>query len=74
MSHQIFNLHILFAIQKRAVDNTMEKKRPMTVVLTEEIYMQLLDWSGNECRPIAQLARVIIEREVKKWQAEKQSR
>ena len=52
----------------------MEKKRPMTVVLTEEIYIQLFDWSGNERRPIAQLARVIIEREVKKWQAEKQSR
>jgi len=74
MSHRIFNLHILFAIQKRVVDNTMEKKRPMTVVLTEEIYIQLFDWSGNERRPIAQLARVIIEREVKKWQAEKQSR
>lgn len=52
----------------------MEKKHPMTVVLTEEIYIHLLDWSDNECRPIAQLARVIIEREVKKWQAEKQSR
>lgn len=43
-----------------------KKKHPMTIVLTEEIYNSLVKLAEKESRPVAQMARVLIERAVKK--------
>lgn len=42
------------------------KKHPITIVLSEETYKDLARQAEKESRPIAQMARVIIERAVKK--------
>jgi len=44
----------------------MTKKHPMTIVLTEETYKALVKMAEKESRPVAQMARVLIERAVKK--------
>lgn len=44
----------------------MKKKRPITIVLTEETHAALLEMAKKESRPVAQMARVIIERVVEK--------
>jgi len=38
------------------------KKRPITIVLTEETHTELVKRAALESRPVAQMARVIIER------------
>lgn len=43
----------------------MEKKRPITIVLTEETHAALVKMAKKESRPTAQMARVIIEKVVK---------
>lgn len=40
------------------------KKHPITIVLTEETHAALVKMAKEESRPIAQMARVIIERAV----------
>ena len=42
------------------------KKKPITVVLTEETHAALSKLAKKERRPVAQMARVIIEKAVKK--------
>lgn len=42
------------------------KKHPMTIVLTEETHKELVVMAKKESRPVAQMARVIIERELRK--------
>jgi len=44
----------------------MKKKHPMTIVLTKETHEALAKMAEKESRPVAQMARVIIERAVKK--------
>jgi len=44
----------------------MKKKHPMTIVLTDETYAALKKMAEKESRPVAQMARVLIERAVKK--------
>ena len=44
----------------------MKKKRPITIVLTEETHAALVKLAEKESRPVAQMARVIIERAVDK--------
>ena len=41
-----------------------KKKHPFTIVLTEDIYKQLAALANKESRPVAQMARVIIEKEL----------
>ena len=43
----------------------MEEKRPITIVLTKETYEVLKEMAKEESRPVAQMARVIIEKAVK---------
>lgn len=43
----------------------MEKKHPITVVLTEKVYCALVAMAKKESRPVAQMARVLIEKAVK---------
>lgn len=42
----------------------MAKKHPMTIVLTEETHAALVKMAEKESRPVAQMARVIVERAV----------
>jgi predicted DNA-binding protein len=49
------------------------KKKPFTVVLTEETYRALAALANKESRPIAQMARVIIERAVNRKVAPKRA-
>jgi predicted DNA-binding protein len=42
----------------------MEKKHPITVVLKKETHGKLKEMAKYESRPVAQMARVIIERAV----------
>jgi len=42
----------------------MTKKHPMTIVLTEETHAALVKMAKKEKRPVAQMARVIIEKAV----------
>ena len=44
--------------------NTM-KKHPITIVLTEDTHKALKKRAEEESRPVAQMARVIIEKELK---------
>jgi predicted DNA-binding protein len=44
----------------------MKKKKPITVVLTEETHKELKEMAKKESRPVAQMARVLIERAVKR--------
>jgi len=46
----------------------MKKKHPITIVLTEETHAALVKMAEKESRPVAQMARVLIEKavEVKK--------
>jgi predicted DNA-binding protein len=44
----------------------MKKKHPITVVLTEETHKKLIEMAKQESRPVAQMARVLIEKSVKK--------
>lgn len=44
----------------------MNKKHPITIVLTEETWKALVKLAEKESRPVAQMARVLIERAVKK--------
>jgi len=44
----------------------MKKKKPITIVLTEETHKELKERAKKESRPVAQMARVIIERELRK--------
>jgi predicted DNA-binding protein len=44
----------------------MKKKKPITIVLTEETHASLVKLAEKESRPVAQMARVLIERAVKK--------
>jgi len=44
----------------------MKKKHPITIVLTEETWIVLEKMAKDENRPVAQMARVIIEKELKK--------
>ena len=41
------------------------KKHPITIVLTEETHKALKKRAEEESRPVAQMARVIIEKEMK---------
>ena len=43
----------------------MDKKHPITIVLTKETHTALKEMAENESRPVAQMARVIIEKAVK---------
>ena len=46
------------------------KKHPITIVLTDETHKALKKRAEEESRPVAQMARVIIEKELKgegKW-------
>lgn len=49
----------------------MTKKKPITVVLTEETHEKLVRMAQKESRPVAQMARVIIERATVKKEGEK---
>jgi len=42
----------------------MKKKHPITIVLTEETWTTLYNMAIEQSRPVAQLARVILEREI----------
>jgi len=42
------------------------EKHPITIVLTEETHAALAEMAKEESRPIAQMARVIIEKAVTK--------
>lgn len=42
----------------------MKKKHPITIILTEETHAALAKMAEKESRPVAQMARVIIERTV----------
>lgn len=42
----------------------MEKKHPITIVLTKETHASLKKMAEKERRPVAQMARIIIERTV----------
>ena len=42
----------------------MKKKHPITIVLTEETWMVLEKMAKDENRPVAQMARVILEQEL----------
>jgi hypothetical protein len=44
----------------------MKKKHPITIVLTEETHAALMRMAVKESRPVAQMARVIVEKAVKK--------
>lgn len=44
----------------------MNKKHPITVVLTDDTWKALAKMAEKESRPVAQMARVIIEKAVKK--------
>ena len=46
---------------------TMKEKHPMTVVLTKETYDGLKHFAELEKRPVAQLARVVLEESVVAW-------
>jgi len=41
------------------------KKHPITIVLTEDTHKALKKRAEEESRPVAQMARVIIEKELK---------
>lgn len=41
------------------------KKHPITIVLTAETHADLVKLAVKESRPVAQLARVMVERAVK---------
>jgi len=43
------------------------KKHPISVVLTQETYDGLKHFAGLEKRPVAQLARVVLEESVIAW-------
>ena len=42
----------------------MEEKHPITIVLTKKDHTALKEMAEEESRPVAQMARVIIERAV----------
>jgi len=42
----------------------MKKKHPITIILTEETHAALAKMAEKESRPVAQMARVIIEKAV----------
>ena len=44
----------------------MEKKHPITIVLTKETHAKLKEMAEEESRPVAQMARVIIEKAVER--------
>ena len=46
------------------------QKHPITVVLTQDTYDGLKYFAGLEKRPVAQLARVVLEMSVNEWEAE----
>ena len=43
----------------------MEDKHPITIVLTQETYEALQEMAKEQSRPVAQMARVIIEKAVR---------
>jgi predicted transcriptional regulator len=43
-----------------------KKKHPMTIVLTDDTHKALSEMAKQESRPVAQMARVLIERAIKK--------
>jgi hypothetical protein len=46
-------------------EGKMEKKKPFTIVLAEADHKALVEMAKKESRPVAQMARVIIERAVR---------
>ncbi len=57
----------VFWDQKREGGYTpVKKKRPITIVLTEEVHAALVKMAEKESRPVAQMARVLIEKAVEK--------